>query len=195
MTSLAIAVLAAAAGLALLAVSIELADRARDRRQRLRLERGRGTERLMWERLDWVRGPAPANPEPTVSRARVPAEPGSIDEKRAAAAREPANAPEESPIERSPRRLLWRDTSALLFVGLLGILAYSITATPGREPEGGVLGVTSSPAGLPQVATPASPLAAPTATPAPSQHASPRLRTESSPSPTPARTPRPSPSP
>jgi hypothetical protein len=143
---------AAVVALVLLAVGLSLVGRERGRRQRLRAERERRTERLIWQRLDWVASPGPASSAP------ISPEPASPEPIRLAsvgpaptAARwtaEPAaqGATWAAPTVYSPRRRLWRDTSLVLLVGVLGVLAVSLVAQPNPAPEGGVLAATSAPA-------------------------------------------------
>jgi len=135
MTVLAIAVLAATVALAVLSVGVALVARERGRRQRICLEDRRRAERLIWQRLDWVAGPLPSRPGSAVPRAT--------------AAPTDQDLPEADPTDISPRRQLWRDTSAVLFVGVLAVLAVGFLPPPGPAPQGGVLGVTSSPASSP----------------------------------------------
>lgn len=187
MTSLAIALIALAAGLGLIAGGIELLDRELDRRARRRSERQQRTERLMWQRLDWVSGTSspreepgepPAQPRPALPDSRLP---------RTTMAPTAIRDPEPALGFLSPRRLLWRDTLAVLFVGVLaGFLYSNFAAPPGAGPAGGVLGATSAPTASAPSATPGTSLAA---TPRPTHGASPG--TGPSPSPTPVRTARP----
>jgi hypothetical protein len=150
MTALAIGVLAATVALAVLSVGVALVARERGRRQRIRLEDRRRAERLIWQRLEWVAGPLPSRPGSAVPRAT--------------AAPTDQEMPEADPTHVSPRRQLWRDTSAVLFVGVLAVLAVGFLPPPGPAPQGGVLGVTSSPASSP-AATARTTGAAPQVTP------------------------------
>ena len=84
--------------------------------------------------------------------------------------------PESGSTDISPRRRLWRDASAVLFVGVLGALAFSFVGTPGGAPEGGVLAVTSAPLESPPAAASGLPSATPEATSAPTHDASPSAR-------------------
>ena len=121
MTVLAIAVLAATVALAVLSVGVALVARERGRRQRICLEDRRRAERLIWQRLDWVAGPLPSRPGSAVPRAT--------------AAPTDQEMPEADPTDISPRRQLWRDTSAVLFVGVLGVLAVGFLPAPGPAPQ------------------------------------------------------------
>ncbi len=152
MTALAIAVLAATVALAVLSVGVALVARERGRRQRLRLERRLRAERLIWQRLDWVADPVPSSPKRAATRSIA----APTDEEMQGT----------DPVHLSPRRRLWRDTSAVLFIGVLGALAVGLFATLRPAPEGGVLGVTSSPAS-PAVAAARTPGATPSVTPEP----------------------------
>jgi multisubunit Na+/H+ antiporter MnhB subunit len=146
MTPLAFVVLAVAVGLAVVAAGVASVGRERGRRQRLELERRVRSERLIMERVDWVAGTARVMPQP----GEMPAaqEPVAVF---AAAATRPVVASTDQAIpaagstDLSPRRRLWRDASAVLFVGVLGALAFSLVGTPGGAPQGGVLAVTSAP--------------------------------------------------
>ena len=159
MSPLAIAILAAAVGLTVLALGVALVARARARRRRLRLERGLREDRLIWDRLDWVAGIERAIPELAATLG--------------AAAPTDQELEGSGPTSPSPRLRLWRDTSAVLFVCVLGLLAFSLVTTPNPSPEGGVLAVTSSPPTLPRTPAPGIPSATPAATPAPTQAANP----------------------
>ena len=163
--AVAVALFALVAGLALVA-------RERGRRQRLRAERDQRAERLMWQRLDWVAGPesagparispASASPEPASGPpvSREPASPalvspapiGPAPVSPAPTAVRQAVEPAERGATRagaavfSPRRRLWRDTSLVLLVGVVGALVVSLVSQPNPAPEGGVLAATSAPA-------------------------------------------------
>ncbi len=213
MTPLALLLGAAAVALVVLVAGLALVARERGRRQRLRAERDRSTERLLWQRLDWVARPEPPSPlaagpqpevpqpagrEPVPERADMPAAvllmlaarsgsetprvevesaslaPISMPQTRVApaipapAAVAPASAPISpaqvsqaptaarataepaaqgatwaGPAAFSPRRRLWRDTSMVLLVGVVGALVVSLRgpAQPGagrRRPGGHV---------------------------------------------------------
>ena len=133
---------AAAIALVVLGAGLALVARERRRRDRLRAERDQRTERLIWQRLDWVASPAPTSPDPV---SPAPASPAPTAARQAI---DPAaqRGTWASPAVYSPRRRLWRDTSAVLLVGVLGVLAFSVAAPPRPAPEGGVLAATSAPA-------------------------------------------------
>ena len=200
MTPLVLAILAAAVGLAALAAGVAWVARERGRRQHLELERRVRSERRIMERVDWVAGMArvmppsvqiPAAQEPPSMFAAAPTRPVVASTDRAI--------PEAGSTDISPRRRLWRDASAVLFVGVLGVLAFNLVATPNGAPEGAVLAVTSAPVESPPAAASGIPSATPEVTPGPTVNASPSTGPGPSATPTPTRTPtptlRPSPAP
>jgi len=192
MTPLVFAILAAAVGLAVVAVGAALVAREGARRQRLELERRLRSQRLIMERVDWVAGLARARPQSgEMPAAQEPAAMFVAAPTRPVVASTDQAMPESGSTDLSPRRRLWRDASAVLFVGVLGALAFSLVGTPGGAPEGGVLAVTSAPVESPPAAASGLPSAAPEATSAPTHDASPSARP--SPSATPTATPTPTP--
>jgi hypothetical protein len=99
----------------------------------------------------------------------------------------------------SPRRLLLRDSAAVLLVCVLAVVAFGLFfARPGGAPAGVVLPVLS-PTGSPEAASTAAPSTPPTDTPtlspSPLLSPSPTLMPSPTPSPSPAPSARPSPSP
>jgi hypothetical protein len=125
-----------------------------------------------------------------------------------------STAPAQVTADFSPRRRLWRDAAALLFVVVLGVFLYSLVEMHGSASEGGVL-VAPSPTGslqatgtavqsvtptdtptpLPSPTPSPSPTATPTPSPSPTRQPTPQptVRPTSRPSPLPTPTPNPSP--
>ena len=199
MTLPAIALLAAAVGLALLVVGVASVARERGRRRRWQPEHEMRSERLLWERLDWVAGPVLASPEPIEmpAAAATPAVHSALalGGTRPVVARVNPEMSGAGPTDLSPRRRLWRDASAVLFVGVLGALAFNLVATPGGAQEGAVLAVTSAPSETPRAASSATTSATSTLTPPPADPASPGTRPSPGTGPTPAQTRPPGPGP
>ena len=143
------------------------------------------SERVAMGRLAWLTGrsaeaPIVAPPPPLPSASRVV--PYAV-----------ATAPDATWVA-SPRRRLWRDTSAVLLAAAIGVLVVGLVLPASPPADGGVLGATATPAVAPTPPTPA-PTPAPTApapTPAPTAPA-PTPAPTASPAPTPAATPAPAP--
>jgi len=147
------------------------------------------TERVAMGRLAWLTGRSAEAPEvapPLPSASRV-------------APYAAATAPDATWVA-SPRRRLWRDTSAVLLVAAIGVLVVGFVLPSIPPADGGVLGATATPAPTPAPsAAPAAPTVAPAATPAPTPapSASPTPSPTLVPTapPTPAPTPAPTPVP
>ena len=189
-----VALLALALGLALLVGCVALVARERARRARLQLGIGRRTERLMWERLDWVAGrPAAIREQLDEPAGAGPDGHLAVDARSSAAPAQVAADADADSTNLSPRRRLWRDTSAVVFVGALALFVYSFAATPRPAPTGAVLAATSSPAvspveGVSEVPSPTS-----ATTPAPTRSAPPSANPSISPGPSAAATSTPTP--
>jgi type II secretory pathway pseudopilin PulG len=162
--------------------------RSREEAEAARLE----SERLAMGRLAWLTGRAPEAPE-VVPPAPLPGRmaPYAI-----------TAAPEIAWVA-SPRRRLWRDTSAVLLVAAVAILVIGVVLPATTPTEGGVLEATATPAPdltpTPEPAVTAEPTSAPTASPTPSPTPAPTAApTPAAPAtlaPTPAPTPIPTPTP
>ncbi len=251
MTPILIVIVATVVALAILAAAILAVARERSRRRRLRDEERSTTERVIWQRLDWVAPPAlsisesaslePADSAATAPLGELPAVVGTVPARLQAPAVHAPSASTEPPIpepaskalaglepavpraaapppgaERtgpagpwpgeaafSPRRRLWRDSVAVLLVGVLVVLVFGLVGQPKATPQGAVLAATSAPAttapapaptptggsssGGGAAATPV-PVATPSPTPPPGPSATPAPATApvSSPTPVPA---------
>ena len=93
----------------------------------------------------------------------------------------------------SPRRRLWRDTSAILLVGVLAAFIVLTVAPPASAPEGGVLAATATPRPTAAPLPTPRPTPRPTATPSPSPTAAPSPTPTAAPTATPTAKPTPKP--
>ena len=138
-------------------------------------------EAAIQARLAWIRGEDPLPGEPSPGAAAEP----SLPETPVVVARPGPPRDGQLGWVVSPRRRLWRDTSAVLLVGITLVLVVSLLPGASSEGPGQTLSATGTPALDPS----------PTATPTPAPTPRPTPRPTPTPSPTPSPSPSPTPSP